>query len=113
MEESDLLDKLIHGKITSDEADDIGSAVLSDTSQTTPAHEILGLSQKEWTAYAHGADFEDFPYWRQHGWPYRCFVCGGKIDSDNFGWLAREFGGKISSSILFAPRLVKLDDDRT
>ncbi|SOZ09869.1 protein of unknown function (plasmid) [Cupriavidus taiwanensis] len=44
MEESDLLDKLIHGKITSDEADDLCSAVLSDTSQTTPAHEILGLS---------------------------------------------------------------------
>ncbi|SOY71452.1 hypothetical protein CBM2585_B50420 [Cupriavidus taiwanensis] len=104
MEESDLLDKLIHGKITSDEADDIGSAVLSDTSQTTPAHEILGLSQKEWTAYAHGADFEDVAYWRQHGWPYRCFVCGRKIDSDNFGWLAREFGGKIQLEHIACPK---------
>lgn len=112
MKKCDLLDDLIHGRITPDEADDICSAVLADKIQTGPAHEILGLTRKEWTAYAHGTGFKDLAYWREHGWPDRCFICGQRIDSDNFGWLAREFDGKVQLKHIVCPEVARKSDTR-
>ncbi|MFJ4294421.1 hypothetical protein ACIP1U_32380 [Cupriavidus sp. NPDC089707] len=109
MKKYDLLDDLIHGKITPDEADDICSGVLADTTLNIPAHEALGLTKVEWTAYAHGADFQEVADWRQHGWPDRCFVCGGRIKPESFGWLAREHNGKTQLKHVTCPK----DGDHT
>jgi len=104
MEKCDLLDDLIHGRITAGEADDICSAVLADTSNSVPANEVLGMTRVEWTAYAHGAEFGDVANWRAHGWPDKCFLCGGKIVPENFGWLAREHDGKIQLRHVVCPK---------
>jgi hypothetical protein len=89
MEKFDLLNDLIHGRVSPVEADDLCSLVLADTSSTVPANEFMGMSRKEWTAYAHGAEFSEVATWRANGWPNKCFLCGGSIVSDNYGWLAR------------------------
>lgn len=104
MKNIDLLGDLINGRITPDEADDICSAVLSDTSLSVSAHEALGMSRKEWTAYAHGVDFANVAEWRAHGWPERCFVCGRAIDSDKYGWLAREHNGTMQLKHIIYPK---------
>ncbi len=104
MKKHDLLQDLIDGQITTEQAEDICSEVLADTSATVPAHEALGMTRREWTAYAHGAEFLDVANWRVHGWPDRCFVCGQPIALDNFGWLTREHEGRMQLKHVVCPK---------
>lgn len=105
MKARDLLKDLIEGRITSEQAEDICSEVLDDTSASAPVHETLGMSKREWTAYAHGAEFSDVANWRVHGWPDRCFVCGQSIVLDNYGWLARQHEGKMQLKHVVCPKV--------
>jgi hypothetical protein len=104
MEKFDLLDELIHGRISPEEADDLCSLVLADTSLTIPAYEFMGISRKEWTACAHGGAFSEVAQWRANGWPDKCFVCGGAIVSDNYGWMARHHAGKLCLKHVVCPK---------
>ena len=91
----DLIQDLIDGRVTAEQAEDVCSEALANASEAVSAPEALGISKKEWTAYAHGAEFQDLANWRAHGWPDRCFVCGQPISLDDFGWLAREHDGRM------------------
>ena len=103
MKTCDLLQNMIDGKLTNEQAEDVCSDVLADTSSTIPAHEMLGMSRIEWTAYCHGAEFQDIANWRFHGWPSRCFTCGQWIVVDNFGWLARKHEGRMQLEHIVCP----------
>ncbi|CAM2152576.1 hypothetical protein [Paraburkholderia tropica] len=99
----DLLNELIEGKITNEQAEDICSEELADTTATVPVHEALGMSNPEWTALAHGAEFQDIANWRAHGWPKQCFICGHSINVEQFGWLAREHDGRMQLRHVVCP----------
>lgn len=104
MKRIDLLKGLLNGDITDEEADDICSDVLSDPLGDMPAHEALGMSRVEWTAYAQGAEFRDIANWRASGWPDRCFVCGQSIVLEKFGWLVREIEGQLRIKHVVCPK---------
>lgn len=104
MKKHDLLQELIEGKVTAEQAEDISNEVLEDMGRTVPVHEVLGMSRKEWTAYAHGVEFQEIANWRAHGWPDRCFICGQPIEVDNFGWLAREHEGRMQLKHVVCPK---------
>jgi hypothetical protein len=94
LEKRNLLDELITRTLTPDEAEKTYDRYMEKlTAADPPVVEMLGCSKKEWTAHAHGAPFEAIAKWRASGWPDRCFVCGGEIISDNYGWFPREHNG--------------------
>ncbi|WP_157025570.1 hypothetical protein [Paraburkholderia heleia] len=104
MKRHDLLQELIEGLITDAQAEDISDEVLADMDRTIPVHDALGMSRSEWTAYAHGVEFQEIAKWRAHGWPNRCFVCGQLINVENFGWLAREHDGRMQLKHVVCPK---------
>jgi hypothetical protein len=104
MEKFDLLDDLIRGRISPTDADDLCSLVLADTSSTVPAYEFMGMSRKEWTACAHGAEFSEVAKWRANGWPNKCFKCDGLIVSDNYGWIATHHDGELQLKHVVCPK---------
>jgi hypothetical protein len=104
MKKYDVLQDLIEGKITKENAEDILSEVLEDMNRTVPVHELLGMSRYEWTAYGHGADFLDIANWRAHGWPNQCFICGQPINVEQFGWLTREHEGRMQLKHVVCPK---------
>jgi hypothetical protein len=84
----DLLEELGSAKISMADAYRIYDDLMK-SSHGNPEEE-LGLSKEEWTAFAHGVDFDELARWRTEGWPDRCNVCGRAIDVSRFGWLATE-----------------------
>jgi hypothetical protein len=94
LKKRDLLDELITNSLTLEEAERVYDRYMDQlTAADPPVVEMLGFSRKEWTAHAHGAPFSVIAAWREHGWPDRCFLCGGQIISDNYGWFPREHDG--------------------
>lgn len=104
MNKYDVLQHLIDGKITEENAEDILGEILEDMNRTVPVQELLGMSQYEWTAYGHGADFRDIANWRAHGWPNRCFICGQPINIERFGWLSRRHEGQMQLRHVECPK---------
>ncbi|WP_155640266.1 hypothetical protein [Burkholderia pseudomultivorans] len=95
MKKRNLLDELIEGRLSQEAAEKVYDLYMDNlTEADPPVTEMLGFSKKEWTAHAHGAPFEVIAEWRERGWPDRCFLCGERIVSDDFGWLPREHEGK-------------------
>ncbi|SAK99063.1 hypothetical protein AWB82_07266 [Caballeronia glebae] len=104
-EARDLLGDLINGRLSPEEAEAVYDWYMDNlTVDDPPVTDMLGFSKKEWTAYAHGAEFQDVANWRAHGWPDTCFVCGKPIVSDNFGWLAREHEGRMQLKHVMCPK---------
>jgi hypothetical protein len=67
--------------------------------------EVLGFSQYEVTAHAHGADIEGLLYLRYQGWPVSCSKCGQPIDYRQFGWrLTQEEGQPPKLMHLVCPK---------
>ena len=54
------------------------------------AAELLAMSKQEWTAFLHGALFQEIAAWRYDGWPTTCAICGEPLDAAGTGWFARE-----------------------
>ncbi|WP_175961303.1 hypothetical protein [Burkholderia pyrrocinia] len=105
MEGLDLLNELIVGKLSAEEAESTCDFYLENlTANDPPIIEMLSISRKERMAYAHGAPFEVIAQWRGNGWPDKCFLCGGKIVPENFGWLPREHDGKIQLRHVVCPK---------
>ncbi|MGF6573841.1 hypothetical protein ABH945_005962 [Paraburkholderia sp. GAS333] len=104
MEKRNLLDDLIANRLTLDEAEQVYDWYMDNlTASDPPVVEMLGFSRKEWTAHAHGAPFDVIAAWRAKGWPDRCFLCGGEIVSDNYGWLPREYEGVYGLKHIVCP----------
>jgi len=108
MKKYDVLQELIEGKITEENAEDILSEILGSMNRTVPVHELLGMSRYEWTANGHGADFQDIANWRAHGWPNRCFICGQPIKVEQFGWLTREHEDRMQLRHVVCPKSSEL-----
>lgn len=104
MKKCDVLKELIDGKITNEQADDICSHELANTTSTIPVHEASGMSTLEWTALAHGADFQDIANWRAHGWPKQCFIWGQPITVEKFGWFTRVHEGRMQLRHIVCPK---------
>ena len=80
----DLVDELGSNIITAEEAEVVFDQWL-DSGGTQP--EQLGFSQTEYTAYSHGAGFDDLAKWRKQGWPEDCSICGKALGAvTDFGW---------------------------
>lgn len=84
----DLLKELHDGVLSGDAAYDEYDRVMESDAANAPAR--LGLSGSEWTAFAHGASFEELAAWRYRGWPTTCAICGKPLDANGSGWFARE-----------------------
>jgi hypothetical protein len=104
MEKHNVLQNIIEGQITDEQAEDILNEILTDMSRNVPVHEALGMSRQEWTAYAHGVEFQEIANWRAHGWPNQCFVCGQPIVVNDFGWLARKHEGRMQLKHVVCPK---------
>lgn len=83
----DLLKELHDGLLSGDAAYDVYDEVMDADAANAPA--LLGLSAIEWTAFGHGASFEEIASWRYDGWPSTCAICGKPLDVNAFGWFAR------------------------
>ena len=95
MEKRDLLDDMITARLSPEDAEKIYDIYMDNLTEVDPPiTELLGFSKKELTAHAHGAPFEVIAKWRDRGWPDRCFICGGRIVSDDFGWFPRWHNGE-------------------
>ncbi|RQM43902.1 hypothetical protein [Paraburkholderia tropica] len=104
-EARDLLGDLVLGRITPEEAEAIYDWYMDNlTSDDPPVTEMLGFSKIEWTAHAHGAEFQDIANWRAHGWPNRCFICGQPINVEKFGWFTREHEGRMQLRHITCPK---------
>lgn len=82
MSQRDILRELHEGNISPAEVQQLYD-------QTTPSEvfENWGLSQTEYTAFGHGADFENLATWRYQGWPTRCSICSGQLPTpEEYGW---------------------------
>lgn len=87
----DILKDLYFGALSSQQADAIFDELM-DSSNSSQAREILGLSPMEWTAFGQGAGFPQLAKWRYEGWPSSCQICGAKIQVDQYGWLLADEG---------------------
>jgi hypothetical protein len=86
MKNIDLLDKLYRSNITIDQAYDIKDNVLDSDTENEP-HEILMMSEIEWTAVCHAAPLDVIAKWRHEGWPTRCVNTGEPIEVEKYGWI--------------------------
>ena len=85
----DILHEIFTRRSSRDDAEKLVSEILASPEAPGLADE-LGMSVKEYTAYVHGAPFDVISRWRYAGWPVVCSRCGNPLDSDKYGWMARE-----------------------
>ena len=88
----DILHEVFARQLSPDDVEGLVSQILASPKAPNIADE-LGMSVKEYTAYAHGAPFDVIAQWRYGGWPSMCSRCSKPLDSDKYGWLARELIG--------------------
>lgn len=107
MKRCDLLDDLIKGRLSPEDAESMYDFYMDNlTDADPPIAEMLNFSKKEWTAHAHGAPFQAIARWRDRGWPDRCFICGGEIIPDEFGWFPREHDGEYGLRHIVCPNKI-------
>jgi nucleoid DNA-binding protein len=97
---TDILREINEGKISLEKAEEIYDEIMS--SPATNVSSLLGLTKAEWTAFGHGAGFDDLVKWRYNGWP-ACSKCGNSINIDKFGWSLKEKKGGYNLYHLFCP----------
>ena len=101
----DILQEISMQRLSRDDAEKLVSEILASPEAPRLADE-LGMSRKEYTAYMHGAPFDTIARWRYGGWPTVCSRCHEPLDSDQYGWMAREGeGGSYGLVHVSCPRL--------
>jgi len=103
MSKGDILDDLIGGRVSAQQAEQALGEVL-DYSLAADVPNELGFSRAEWTAYAYGASLSELASWRRDGWPDRCIVCSNQIEIDRFGWIVIEVMGASRLKHVSCPR---------
>jgi methyl coenzyme M reductase gamma subunit len=88
----DILKELYENRVTEAQVDELASATLG-SSEGANVEALLGFSNAEWTAHAQGASFSEIAFWRYHGWPKNCVLCGHAIDVKDFGWFIVDVDG--------------------
>jgi hypothetical protein len=86
----DILEMVINGEISDDEACDLADMVLERFHSgeiKVPPMEELNLDEYEWTAVGFGISWTELAKWRKYGWPKQCFNCGKEINYKDYGWM--------------------------
>lgn len=93
---NDLLAAINRGEVSPDRAEDLAEE-LTASDHGGNLRGLMGLSQIEYTAYAHGTPLAVLARWRLEGIPELCGVCSkGITPASPGGWLAREVGGSYA-----------------
>lgn len=94
MKPKDVLTELNNHTMTLEEVEDFFDQVMDDEESTNlPA--MLGLSEQEMTAYAHGVGLKTLAQAREQSWPTSCAYCTKPISPSQFGWKAFEIKGEL------------------
>jgi len=102
----DILHEISTQRLSCEDAEKLVSEILASPQAPRLADE-LGLSNKEYTAYMHGAPFDTLAQWRYQGWPAVCSRCNDPLDSDQYGWMVREEGdGRYGLVHVSCPRTI-------
>jgi hypothetical protein len=88
----DILKEIHEGTLSVEEADAIYDSI-GEPAGPPHAHDLLGLSPAESTAFGI-VGFDELARWRYSGWPNVCPVCGQEIAVEKFGWWPKEVDGR-------------------
>jgi hypothetical protein len=106
MKNRDLIQEVIDGRLTGEEAGEIYLAINKWFHEQAPTGTVwsdkwIGWNKIELNAHA---PFAVLAQWRKNGWPTHCYLCNKKLEPEIFGWFARKYQGK------WGLRHVKCDD---
>lgn len=82
----DVLAELIAGSMSEQDVERMYESVISSP-RAADTPRLLGLSEIEWAAFAHGVGFAELARWRRDGWPDRCWFCARPIVVREWGWM--------------------------
>lgn len=97
MKNRDLIQEVINGELTGEEADEICLSINAWFHDDAPAgtawsDDWIGASQMERTAGT--VPFAVLAQWRKNGWPRECYKCKKTLEPEIFGWRPVEQDGK-------------------